>query len=192
MLKYLALVACCAMAATPIALADEGNPTPVPESTPPTPSCDTAKVIIDHLRLSRWHRDHPLRGTRWCGDDRRAVKRARERFGEYQLYRAVTNYRGPGHGPRSPADGRWWAIPYYPIVCGESHGNFYVNDDGAYQIIPGTWAAHTPTRHEERRLERSYRVHLSFAGLAGESGELEQHIVAARAWLAGEPWYGRC
>lgn len=203
MLKYLALVACtCALAVTPFALAaDESQPSSTPESTPPP--CERPVALArqayalgewkggpDHALLERVHAalactDHPR-------EARRAIAKHRERFGEYWLYRDTATYRGPGSGPRSPADGRWWSIPYWPIVCGESHGNFYVNDDGGYQIIPSTWRAHTPSRRKRRDLERRYHVHLAFASVAGESGELEQHIVAARAWAAGEPWYGRC
>ena len=103
----------------------------------------------------------------------------------------MATYPGPGSGPPSPADGRWWAIPW-PIVCGESGGNFHVNADGGYQVIPSTWRAHTPSHKQERRLERRYHVHLHFGSTGGSSAPLEQHVVAHIARQAGEPWYGLC
>lgn len=111
--------------------------------------------------------------------DRRAIQsrraQARSQFKDYRLYRRIAPYPGPGSGPLSPSDGRWWAIPWY-IVCGESGGNFRVNADGAYQIIPSTWHAFGGGR---------------FAGSAGYASPLEQHIIASRAW-GNTPWYGAC
>lgn len=97
-------------------------------------------------------------------------------FAKYQLYRQIAPYRSViGDGPPRPGDHRYYAIPWY-IVCGESGGDFRVNADGAYQIIPGTWAAYGGTQ---------------FAPTAGAATPLQQHIVASRAW-GNTPWYGAC
>lgn len=114
----------------------------------------------------------PARARRMVAKRKAAARELRD----YRLYRRVATFPGPGHGPLSPADGRWWAIPWC-VVAGESGGDFYVNADGGYQIIPSTWAAHGGRR---------------FADVAGHATPLEQHIIAARARRAGEPWFGGC
>ena len=108
-----------------------------------------------------------------CNVPTRTLKK---KFYEYKKYREVAPYRsGIGGGPKSPADHRYYAIPWN-IVCGESGGNFYVNDDGAYQIIPSTWIAFGGGR---------------FSSVAGDATPLEQHIIADNAW-GKTPWYGNC
>lgn len=194
-MKYaLALVCACVLASTP-ALADDGQITPVPESTPTTPAapaCTPAKQVYS---LKHWHRAHPARGWHVCPTSRRSIEKLREAFGEYRLYRAVATFRGPiGHGPRSPADQRYWAIPWC-VVAGESGGSWWPPPnaaDRAYQIIPGTFRAYTPARSAERALERRYRVRLSFGASAASSSELENHIVARAGYLGGTAWYGGC
>jgi transglycosylase-like protein len=164
------------------------------KSTPIPPRC-TAQAFESFServwRLDRWRRGKPrpkaLQARRRrlsCARDahRRAMKRTwardRVRYGRYRVYRQVAPYPGPGSGPPSPADRRWWSVPWY-VVCGESGGDFTINTDGAYQIIPSTWAAYGG---------------LEFAPYPAAATPLEQHIVAARiregAGLGA--WYGAC
>lgn len=117
------------------------------------------------------------------GAHRRAMEakwaKAKVAYGQYRLYRQVADEPGPCNGsPRGPADGCYWAIPWY-IVCGESHGDFYVNADGAYQIIPSTWQAHGGSE---------------FGSTASAATPLEQHVVADRVEASSGTgaWYGAC
>lgn len=170
----LALLAACAVAVPTVAPAAGGDPTPAPTTAPP-PCTPLSKIYA----LGRWHDPHPGRGKRACEGNARRVKK---RFFEYRIYRQAATFPSPlGSGPRSPADLRYFAVPY-TIVCGESEPHWrgtaaFRLPDGAYQIIPSTWAAYGGQR---------------FAATAGGATPLEQHVVAARAWRAGEDWYGRC
>jgi Transglycosylase-like domain len=173
MRKSLALVAaCCALAGTQVALADGGsNPTPVPASPPATVSCTPLKTIY---APKNWRDPHPTQGENPCLSSDAGKLKAR--FFQYRTYRLVAPFHGPnGHGRPSPSDGRWWAIPWH-IVCGESGGNFWVNADGAYQIIPSTWSSAGGTK---------------YAATAGGATPLEQHIIAHKLW-GTTPWYGDC
>lgn len=180
-----------------LALGQAPAPAPAaPEAAapPPAPPCSPARKIY---ALGRWNEKHsraPARGERICPSSRH-VRRLRTAYFEYRAYRMIATYPGPGSGPRSPHDGRWWSVPYYPIVCGESGGDWWPEPnpaDRAYQIIPSTWRAYTPSRGEEHQLERRYRIRLSFGSSAAEGGYLENHIVADRGWRDGTAWYGRC
>lgn len=103
-------------------------------------------------------------------------KRERRQLSAYRAYRLITPFDGPCNGsPPGPADGCHWAIPW-SIVCGESGGDFYVNADGAYQIIPSTWAS---------------AGGLAYASTAGGATPMAQHIIAHRLW-GTTPWYGLC
>lgn len=174
----------------------QGDVTPAaPDTAAPSPSpppCTPAKQIYS---LKHWHRAHPGRGRHVCEIGDRRLAALKEHYGEYRLYRAVAPFRGPiGHGAPSPADQRYWAIPWC-VVAGESGGSWWPSGnsaDRAYQIIPSTFRAYTPSHHEERQLERRYHVHLSFGGSASASDELENHIVARRGYLGGTAWYGGC
>lgn len=142
------------------------------------------------FRLDRWPHPHPsaaaLRKKRHRFDCAPSathrgtmVKRwvdARERLRVYAEYRTIAPYAGNCNGsPPGPADGCYWAIPWY-IVCGESGGDFYVNLDGAYQIIPSTWAS---------------AGGLAYAPTAGQATPMAQHVIAAKLW-PGTAWYGAC
>lgn len=169
----LAILATCALGfAVPAQVEGEGDATPqaAPQTALPIPPpCTPAKRIYS---LKHWRRAHPARSADVCPS--KTIDKQRDRFFEYRRYRQVAPYRSTwGAGPRSPADGRYYAIPW-PVVCGESRGDFHVNDDGAYQIIPSTWASYGGGR---------------FAPTAGAATPLEQHIIAHRAW-GHEPWYG--
>lgn len=200
-MKRLALAAVAAIA---VALTLTVTATAVPESStqsthaPPAhaapPRVCTAKAFHPFAaavwNLDRWRRAKPKPATLHAKRVRlgcavsvshrhamsRQWRRARKRFGIYRLYRQVATHPGPCNGgPRGPADGCWWSIPWQ-IVCGESGGNFFVNADGAYQIIPSTWAGAGGLR---------------FAPTAGQATPLQQHIIAARLW-GTTPWYGLC
>jgi hypothetical protein len=172
----------------------EPAPAPTPqEASPPAPApCTPAKQIY---ALKHWRTARPARGEHVCETRARDLRKLKEAFGEYRLYRAVAPFRGPiGHGPRSPADQRYWAIPWC-VVAGESGGSWWPSPnaaDRAYQIIPSTFRSYTPSRHEERSLERRYQVSLSFGPDAASSSELENHIVARNGYLGGTAWYGGC
>jgi hypothetical protein len=171
MWKPLALVvACCALVGTPYALAQtQGNPD-TPNATASTP-CTPLKQIY---ALKHWREAHPTKGKNPCRST--DTEKLKARFFEYRHYRRIAPFHGPnGHGSPGPADGRWWAIPWH-IVCGESGGNFRVNADGAYQIIPGTWASAGGTR---------------YAPTAGAASPMEQHIIAHELW-GHTAWYGDC
>lgn len=147
---------------------------PTLQAIPAPAACTPAKQVYS---LKHWHRAHPARGEHVCDTRARDLKKLKELYADYRLYRQVATFPGGahfGHGPPSPADGRWWAKPW-PVICGESRGNFHVNADGGYQIIPSTWAAYGGT---------------AFSSTAGGATPLEQHIVAHRAAQAGEAWYG--
>lgn len=165
----LAVVAVGAVAISTQALGD----TSIAPATPATQApCLSAKQL---LAPKHWREARPLRSENVCAIGQHRLDALKERFSDYRLYRHVATYHAPfGHGPPSPADGRWWAKPW-PVICGESRGNFYVNADGGYQIIPGTWAAYGGTR---------------YSSTAGGATPLEQHIIAHRAARAGEAWYG--
>lgn len=168
--------------------------TPAPEAAAPAPPppCTPAKQVY---ALKHWRRAHPARGEHVCDTPRPDLRKLKERYGEYRLYRAVAPFRGPiGHGPRSPADQRYWAVPWC-VVAGESGGSWWPpgnSGDRAYQIIPSTFRAYTPSRAEERSLERRYGVSLSFGASAASSSELENHVVASRGYRGGTAWYGGC
>lgn len=90
-------------------------------------------------------------------------KRASERR---RAVARLTPYPGP--------NGTRWAIPWAIVNC-ESHGNFrayngVLGAGGAYQIIPGTWAAHGGR---------------AFASAAHLSAPYGQHVVASRIWAGG-------
>lgn len=137
---------------------------------PQKTSCIPARAVYAH---KHWRWSHPGNHLEACPSTR--IKELKESFFDYRLYRRVATFHAPfGHGRTSPADGRWWAKPWQ-VICGESRGDFYVNGDGAYQIIPSTWATHGGTR---------------YAATAGGATPLEQHVIAHRAARAGEPWYG--
>jgi hypothetical protein len=113
--------------------------------------------------------------NRWA-KDRRA-------YGRYRLYRQIAPHSGPCKGGRAgPADGCWWAVPWY-IVCGESGGDFTPDHgntkDGAYQVIPSTWAAYGG---------------LAFAPYPSAATPLQQHIIANRivSDVGTGAWYGAC
>ncbi len=181
MFKPLALAAAClALTATSLSLASESADTseaqiPQPNSLPveatPEPTCTPAAEL---LRLSLWRTRRPLAGRVICPLQPEHLDRLRTRFHRYALYRRVATFPGPGSGPKSPSDGRWWAIPWY-IVCGESRGQFHI-PDGAYQIIPSTWQA---------------AGGLKYAANAGDATANEQHQVAHDLW-GHTAWYGSC
>jgi hypothetical protein len=132
------------------------------------------------FRLDRWRHPHPseaaLKRKRHrlsCAPSathRGAMLRkwvdAREALRVYHDYRVITPFDGPCNGsPPGPADGCHWAIPW-SIVCA----------DGAYQIIPSTWAS---------------AGGLAYAPTAGAATPMAQHIIAHRLW-GRTPWYGLC
>lgn len=132
------------------------------------------KEVAQHVyRLSSWQNKPDTSLLDQCNVPTRTLK---EKFYEYRLYRKVAPFRsGIGGGEKHPGDHRYYAIPWY-IVCGESGGNFYVNGDGAYQIIPSTWIAFGGGR---------------YSSTAGSATPLQQHIIANKAW-GKTAWYGSC
>jgi len=89
----------------------------------------------------------------------------RWRVGRERYWR-LTPYLGP-HGSR-------WAIPCAIVAC-ESRGNFrayngVLGAGGAYQVIPGTWAAYGGRR---------------FAPVAQAASRYGQHVIASRIWAGG-------
>lgn len=159
--------------------------------TAPTNTCTTgdqavARAILDSSYAhKRWQHRHPLGNESrakldalsacLAPSDRHEIKKAqdkaKESFFEYRKFRLVApHYCGFG-GP-SPAPG-YFAIDCN-VVCGESRGDWHVNADGAYQIIPSTWRGAGGGR---------------FSSTAGGATPLEQSVIAHK--LEGKtPWYG--
>jgi hypothetical protein len=201
MWKTVALVACCAVTATPFARADEGQPST--EAAMPAPCDRPVALARSAWAKDRW-RDGPdpelatrARQALGCTPGRarakRAISRIRRDFWEYRLYRTVAKEPcGFNTGaPRGPGDGEFYALDC-AVVCGESGGHFYppLNPlDGYGQWIASSWSRWVPGRAMERRLERRFHVRLEFGSRAGYSGALEQHIVG---WLSSgnDTWYG--
>lgn len=98
---------------------------------------------------------------------RRAMIRTWERDrGRYYAHRQVMLWRTrvtPFAG-----DGRWWAIPYWHVVC-ESGGDYRVGYAGAYGLTAPAWNGYGGR---------------AFASDAGSATPREQDIVAHRLWLA--------
>lgn len=133
----LALVlACCVLAVTPFALADEGQSSP----TPATDSCTPLRAIYSE---HRWREAHPMRGENPCRSGNR--KKLKAHFFLYRHYRQITPYRC--------LRGRegTFAIPCYIIAC-ESHFNWWArNPSGAlwiYQLLG--WGAPAPVNFRAR------------------------------------------
>lgn len=162
MWKPLALVvACCAMASTPFALAQtQGNPD-TPQATASAP-CTPLKSIYSE---KRWREAHPMRGETPCLSgsrrDATAARRTKEHFFLYRHYRQITPYRC--------LRGRegTFAIPCYIIEC-ESHFNWWaMNPSGAsyiYQLLG--WGAPPPNSFRNRVRNHEIAASLSLSNWA--------------------------
>lgn len=179
MWKPIALVACCAMAVTPFALANEGNSTPTPTNETST-ACSASEyhesgakqVLRQAWSRDRWQDRRPVRDSerreleahRACldgdgkGDVARYAKRKKEHFALYRRYRQVAPFEGyRGRGVWLT----YLAVPRYIVDC-ESGGSWFAyNPSGAswlYQLLG--WGAPRPTSPEAkvRNHEIAYRV----------------------------------
>lgn len=161
MWKPLALVAAVtALAVTPFAWAQQqGNPTPIPESTQPTPPkpCTPLKRLYS---WRNWRDAHPLRGESPClpNPNRR---RLRDFFRLYRHYRQIAPYRC--HGGKEG----YYAIPCYIVAC-ESHFNWWaMNPSGAsyvYQLLG--WGAPAPSTFRNRVRNHEIAASLSLSNWA--------------------------
>lgn len=144
MKKIVALVACCATVATPIALADEGNPTAATQPSA-TESCTALKAVYAERR---WRESKPARGESICPvRDHAGARRTVEHFYDYRAYRQITPYRC--------LRGRegTYAIPCSIISCESGYSWAAANPSGAvgpYQLLG--WGAPYPARTFAQRL----------------------------------------
>lgn len=154
MWKSLALVACCAMAATPFALADEGNPS-TGSATASTP-CTPIKQVYSE---KRWRESKPRRGYNVCPVANRAgARNAVQHYYLYKHYRAITPYRC--------LRGRegTFAIPCYIIACESGFNWWAMNSSGAsyiYQLLG--WGAPPPSSFRNRVRNHEIAASLSLS-----------------------------
>lgn len=188
-----AALAVPAAAAAPTSTTHPGQATSDPCSAHPRPAAEQRKLATTAFALRRWRAPKPsdhavgqMRQLRRCAPRsalpamRRSWRAAKRELARYVTYRQVAPYRGPGgSGPRSPHDGRWWAIPYYIPACESGGGgppDFHVGFAGAYGILVATWHQYGDGHWYE----------------AGDAPALPQHQAARRIWLAVGPSAWEC
>lgn len=154
MLRSLALVACCAVVATPFALADEGNSSDAP--TPTTERCTPAKQL---LARHRWRERHPLAGHEICRGA--PITKLKREFFTYRAYRQIAHVRGFHEG--DPYLEWLPRIPRYVVACetrgsygeGRWHARNASGASGPAQLMP-EW--HPPAIHDNQDKLRYWRI----------------------------------
>jgi hypothetical protein len=112
--------------------------------------------------------------------NRRAMQRTWQRDrGRYYVRRRAMLWRT--RVTPFPGGGRWWAIPYWHVLC-ESGGNYFVGYAGAYGLTAPAWNGYGG---------------LAYAPDAGSATPREQDAVAHRLWAAAgdsawTPFEGGC
>lgn len=151
--QALALVACCAVVGSPIALADAGNSTPTPtiEAQAPPPCAGRAELrrAFAHSRWRRGPAAHPPP----CSHAQEA--RLRASFRTYRAYRRLAHYRGFREGDEYLA---WLPIPAYIVACEtrgyRGEGRWLASNtsgaQGPAQLIG--WGAPNPARTDAQKL----------------------------------------
>lgn len=161
MRKALALVvACCAMAVTPFALAQtQGSSTTPPVSSS---SCTPIKQVYSE---KRWQEPKPARGENVCPVARKAgAHNTVEHFYLYRHYREITPYRCQS-GSRGT-----WAIPCSIISCESGFSWMAANPSGAvgpYQLLG--WGATYPARSFRDKLQNHVLAAQVYSGGSGRS-----------------------
>lgn len=160
-----------------------------PKPTPARCTADAFRPFAAKVWAAPWQRGAPAprtiaakRGRVACAPPghRAAMVRTWERDRRrYYAHRQVMLWRTrvtPFAG-----GGRWWAIPYWHVVC-ESGGDYHVGYAGAYGLTAPAWNGYGGR---------------AFAANAGSATPREQDIVAHRLWeAAGDsawtPYEGGC